>query len=272
MHEYMIWQWIVFFYIYCFLGWCIESTIVSVSRRKIINRGFLTGPFLPIYGFGALSILLVTIPVRGNYVLVYILGVVAATILEYVAGTVMELLFRVKYWDYSYKKIQFQGKVCLQSSLFWGILALLLTETVHSLIEEIVLGMPDVTLKYIVIAIGLIMSIDVGISARAAFDLKHTLEKLAFVKIEIEKLQVQLSKAKDSASEQLNKLKDGVVEKTMEETVNFKERLKKLQLEKDGITFKMRGFLNRLYKSYPNAKSNRFNDVFKELKERIKKK
>ena len=66
MTEYTLSQWMLFFYIYCFLGWVWESIYVSVCEKKLVNRGFLKGPFLPIYGSGAICILVVTIPVRGN--------------------------------------------------------------------------------------------------------------------------------------------------------------------------------------------------------------
>ena len=271
MQEYTIGNWILFFYIYSIMGWCIESTIVPVSRRKIINRGFLTGPFLPIYGFGALSILVMTVPVRDNFYLVYFFGMIAATVLEYVAGTIMELLFHVKYWDYSYRKIQFQGKVCLVSSLFWGALALILTEVIHSPIEEIVLGLPKKTSDLIIIIIGITLCVDLYYATKAAFDLKHTLEKLSIVKVEIDKLQQQLNKAKESAEGQLNKLK-AATNKTMDETINFKEKLRRLQSEKESITTKFNGLKKRILRSYPHVDSKWFHDSLKELKDKFKKK
>ena len=66
MYTYNILQWLAFFFIYCFIGWCIESTIVSIERKKIVNRGFLKLPLLPIYGSGAIIILIVCLPVRDS--------------------------------------------------------------------------------------------------------------------------------------------------------------------------------------------------------------
>ena len=92
MTAYTVSQWILFFYIYCFCGWVWESAYVSVCERKPVNRGFLKGPFLPIYGSGAICILIVTIPVRGNIPAMCIVGMVSATVLEYITGYVMERL------------------------------------------------------------------------------------------------------------------------------------------------------------------------------------
>ena len=122
MGLYNIYQWFIFFYIYCFLGWCIESTIVSFENKKLINRGFLSGPLLPIYGLGAVLVLFITLPFRNNLFAVYFVGMIAATILEYFTGWLMETIFKVRYWDYSYYKIQYKGRICLVCSLFWGVL------------------------------------------------------------------------------------------------------------------------------------------------------
>lgn len=73
-------DWLMFFYIYCFLGWCFESTYVSIQHKKWINRGFMRGPFLPLYGSGAVIMLFVTIPVRDNFFLTFLFGAVGATI------------------------------------------------------------------------------------------------------------------------------------------------------------------------------------------------
>ena len=83
MFAYNLWQWIAFFIIYCLIGWIGESLYVSWEHRKWVNRGFLHGPFLPIYGFGAVIILISTIPVRNNYFLIFLFGMLGATLLEY---------------------------------------------------------------------------------------------------------------------------------------------------------------------------------------------
>ena len=102
MFAYNLWQWIAFFIIYCLIGWIGESLYVSWEHRKWVNRGFLHGPFLPIYGFGAVIILISTIPVRNNYFLIFLFGMLGATLLEYFTGWAMEQIFHVKYWDYTY--------------------------------------------------------------------------------------------------------------------------------------------------------------------------
>lgn len=136
MYFYTLRQWLLFFYTYCFFGWIFESSYVSILKRKLTNRGFMRGPFLPIYGSGAIVCLFVTIPFRGNYVAMYLAGAVAATLLEYVTGVVMEALFKVRYWDYSNQRFQFQGHICLSSTIAWGFLGVFLVEIIHKPIEN----------------------------------------------------------------------------------------------------------------------------------------
>ena len=90
MHAYYLPQWVLFFFIYSFIGWVWESCYVSVRKRRWVNRGFMHGPMLPLYGSGALTVLVSTISVRENMALIFLLGMLAATVLEYFTGAAME--------------------------------------------------------------------------------------------------------------------------------------------------------------------------------------
>ena len=99
MFQYSIIQWLFFFYFYSFFGWCFESAYVSISKNRFVNRGFMRGPFLPLYGTGGIMMLLVSMPFQNNIFMVYVAGCLGATVLEYVTGVVMESLFMVRYGD-----------------------------------------------------------------------------------------------------------------------------------------------------------------------------
>lgn len=130
-YSYSAPQWLLVFFLYCVLGWCFETTVVSVKQRHFVNRGFLRGPMLPIYGFGAVLLLHVSLPLYDRPAALFFASMVAATIFEYIVGVVMEKLFKVKYWDYSEHRFQFRGYICLQSSLCWGFLGLILARFIH---------------------------------------------------------------------------------------------------------------------------------------------
>ena len=121
MYSYTWYQWLTFFYLYCFAGWIFESAYVSILKKRLVNRGFLRLPLLPLYGTGAVMMLWVSLPFEDNLLLVYLSGVVAATILEYVTGWTMERLFKMKYWDYSDQPFNLFGFVCLKNCLAFGV-------------------------------------------------------------------------------------------------------------------------------------------------------
>ena len=193
MYEYGWYQWLAFFYIYCFFGWIFESTYVSVKKGHFVNRGFLRLPMLPIYGTGAVMMLWVSLPVRDSLLLVYTSGAIAATILEYVTGWGMERLFKVKYWDYSNQRFQLNGYICLSSTIAWGFLTVLLTEVLHPPIARYVLGIPLGVLLVCVGGITVLFVLDAVRSVKEALDLAKVLDAMTNMRAELDDLQVQMA-------------------------------------------------------------------------------
>ena len=187
MHVYTSGQWVLLFFFYCFCGWVWECCYVSARQRHWVNRGFLHGPLLPIYGTGAVIILLVTIPVEDDLRLVYLFGMVAATVLEYVTGAVMERLFRVRYWDYSNQKWNLNGYICLSSSIAWGFFSILMVRFIHPPIARLLLRVPAWCVDPLALALTASFTVDVVRSVQATLDLREILTKLA----EVEKRLLQ---------------------------------------------------------------------------------
>ena len=208
MYTYAWYHWLTFFYIYCFFGWIFESTYVSLKQRHFINRGFLRLPMLPLYGTGAVMMLWVSLPVKDNLLLVYCSGVVAATLLEYVTGYVMERLFKVRYWDYSSQKFNLHGYICLTSSIAWGFLTILMTEVIHRPIERFVLNLPP-SLEWCLLGIvsGCFV-MDTIQSTREALSLAKTLESVAKLRADLEEMQVQLALLKAETEQNIENAKE----------------------------------------------------------------
>ena len=127
-----IFQAIVLFAIYSFMGWIIEVVYRSISEREFINPGFLYGPFIPIYGFGAAFVIILEfmihhwpLPIK---LVVY--GIVL-TMNEYFTGFIFEKVFKLKLWDYSDSRFNIQGRVSLLFSLCWAVLALVFIAFIH---------------------------------------------------------------------------------------------------------------------------------------------
>lgn len=181
--------WLFFFYFYCFLGWIWETCYVSVLKAKWVNRGFMRGPFLPIYGSGAIVVLIFTLPFRTSPGLVFVVGMVSATILEYFTGVAMEQMFHVRYWDYSNQRLNLNGHICVTSSLAWGMFSVILTLYGHTPVERLVSRMSINTLEVIVFVLTVYISIDMAESVREAINLKEVLLSLEENNEEFRRLQ-----------------------------------------------------------------------------------
>lgn len=225
MFSYNVFQWMLFFYIYCVFGWIFESTYVSLKSKHFVNRGFLKGPMIPIYGSGAIMMVIATTPVRGNIILEYIMGMIGATLLEYVVGAAMESLFKVKYWDYSNQRFNLKGYICLSSTICWGFLSVLLAELIHVAVEKAVFSLEDTVLNSIVVVVTILFTIDTISSAKAAFDLRTVLIALTKAKEEIADLQYQLELKKDIIAEQFLDKKGELVEQLTDKKDEFVEGL-----------------------------------------------
>ena len=160
MYIYTWYQWLLFFFIYCFIGWIIESTYVSLKCGHFVNRGFLRLPLLPLYGSGAIIMLWVSLPFQNNLFLVFLSGMIGASALEYVTGWTMERLFKMKYWDYTNNPFNINGYICLGTSIAWGFLTIVLTEFIHRPVETVVLDLNPIVCIVLCCIIGALFVAD----------------------------------------------------------------------------------------------------------------
>lgn len=126
------------FIVYSMLGWLVESIYMSICNKKLTNRGFAKGPFCPIYGFGAVAGYIILSPLAGNYVALYFAGAIIATIFEYLVGKMMIFLLGDLWWDYNEKPFNFQGIICLESTLAWGLYAVIIIGFLNGKIIELI--------------------------------------------------------------------------------------------------------------------------------------
>lgn len=298
MYHYTIIQWLFFFYFYCFFGWVFESAFVSVKSRHFVNRGFMRGPFLPIYGCGGIMMLVVSMPFQDNIVLTYLAGCVGATVLELVTGVVMEALFKVRYWDYSDQKFNYKGHICLSSTVAWGFLTILMTEFLHPLVERAVFAIPDAVVTWLTVVLSVSIIVDFTLSFKAAMDLRNVLVGLEKAKEEMERIQKRLDVLIAVANDERETRKQGREEKTEELMDSLEEKFARIRervvrnpgefmddvkeefvelrskylIEKEHrIQFsRIRDFYQRsIIKGNPGMRSARFEDALEELKRAV---
>lgn len=203
MYTYRLDQWLTFFYLYCFFGWIFESAYVSLRQRRFVNRGFLRIPMLPLYGSGAVMMLWVSIPVQDNLFLTWLSGVIGATILEYITGYVMELLFKIRYWDYSDQKYNLHGYICLSSSIAWGFLTIFMTHLIHRPVERAVLALPVMWNILFVSVTTVIFVYDLVICTKEALAFGKALEALRKLHGELDDIRLQAALLRAEARDHL---------------------------------------------------------------------
>lgn len=213
MNIYTVHQWVLLFYLYCFMGWIWESCYVSLKNHKWVNRGFLKGPLLPIYGSGAIVVLISTLVVQKNLVLVFIIGMIAATILEYITGALMEKLFHVRYWDYTTEPFNINGHVCLLCSLAWGVFSVLLVRFVNPPIEYLINNIPDEILEISAYIITVFITIDAVQSFNEAMDLKNLLIRFTERNDTIINIKKRIEILEAFVNEDLKSMQEKLVEK-----------------------------------------------------------
>lgn len=200
----------------------------------------MKGPFLPIYGSGAVIILFATMPIMFSPILVYIAGVIAATVLELVTGIIMEGLFKVKYWDYSKNFMNYKGYICLKSSLTWGFMGLLVTYIIN---EPIAGFINDITIEIQTVIVALITVVflyDFVVSFREAYNLREIVLNNERLMKELNEVRVNIAVAVSEASEKKDEFAEDIKEK-IEAALSYTEiddiilekleELKKLEVE-----------------------------------------
>ena len=119
-------KYIILFFAFSFLGWLMEVMVVIFKERKIVNRGFLIGPCCPIYGFGGLIMTLLLQNIKNNPIILFLLSLLICSVLEYGTSYVMEKLFHARWWDYSNRKFNINGRICLTNMIAFGLLGCLI--------------------------------------------------------------------------------------------------------------------------------------------------
>ena len=166
-------KYIIWLFFYSVVGWIYESTLCSVRAHKFINRGFLNGPYCPIYGWGAVLDILILGKVQ-NPVLLFFLGAIVTCSLEYFTSYIMEKLFHARWWDYSKRKFNINGRVCLLGAVVFGAFSVILIKLVHPLVSDVTNSLHRAALHWLAAVMFAIIAADecVTIGGIAGFNKK----------------------------------------------------------------------------------------------------
>ena len=163
------------FLLFSVIGYVAEMITCFIVNKKITNRGFLCGPVIPIYGFGSICLLTFLKPFKESPILVFLLGMIITTSIEYITSYVLEKIFHNKWWDYSNQKFNIQGRICLVNAILFGIGSIIIVYFVGPWLARFLLQIKDKYLIWSAIILLIIFVFDVLYSILVAYSLRNRL-------------------------------------------------------------------------------------------------
>lgn len=240
-----VYQTIVLFALFSFLGWVIETIYRSVTNGRFVNAGFLRGPFTPIYGMGGIVIILAGILVRERSLPLQMIYFAAlTTLLELVTGLVIEKLFGHKLWDYRDNRFNLKGIICLKYSVIWAVFAWIFFYIIFPLSYIAVSRMDPFVIKTAALAFSAYFILDFIFSALLMADFFHRLESIYLGLSNLRHEEMQKTAEKFSriirAFPHLNNVIENVLDRrfrsrfeSMLASIAKKRHAKKARLEKE---------------------------------------
>ncbi|MDD2181491.1 MAG: putative ABC transporter permease [Bacilli bacterium] len=261
------------FFIYSFLGWCAEVAYCALNKGKFINSGFLNGPVCPIYGFGAVTILLLLEPVMDNTLLLFLGSILLASTIELIAGFVLEKLFNKKWWDYTTYPFNFKGYICFKFSIMWGLASLFVLKIIHPFIIDLINFIP-LNLGYILLfPFILIIIIDIVATIRLINKLNKKLELVDDVANRIRDISDDLAEKIFERSLLLTEKNDDAIKIIEDKITEFDNGVKMRKQELSKLKEKYDEYLNnkffgenRMLRAFPKMNSKKHKEVLEELK------
>ncbi len=285
----IIGEYMLYFFIYAFLGWICESIYCSFLQKKVINRGFLNGPLCPVYGVGALIVIMSLWSYRDSMIAVFVLGMILTSVVEYITATILEKLFHAKWWDYSNYKFNIHGKICLLNSTMFGVLSVVVIKFIHPFILNMLDKMDNRLLGVFTVLLTIVAIIDFIITAQALNSLTMKLDVFSNIVDDMKKIHDRfklyeeeefLHRFKLNPEDMLEdiriKFKSFKAENLdIFDDLNLDEKLDEIQDKFKSL--KQKAFVHRrIVNAFPNIKSTKSNKrdaylqyIKKILKERI---
>lgn len=266
---YSVYELLWLFFIYGFFGWCVEVGFCGVESGKFVNRGFLNGPICPIYGVGAVVVILCLTPISHNALLLFFGSAILTSALELVTGFALDKIFHARWWDYSDKPFNIGGYICLKFSIYWGFVCIALMRGIHPVIYDIVKIIPSVIGVIALIFLSSVFVSDIVITVVAINKLSHRVKAM-------DELAKKIHAVSDEIGIHVYEGVSAVVEKgekihNSEAAEKHRKELAELKEKYANITKENHLFQRRIIKAFPNMRSHRHGEQLDKLKAKFKK-
>ena len=245
-------QWFLWLITYSFFGWVYESILVSSREKHLVNRGFLTGPVLPVYGFGALISVFVMSGRSQNLLVLFISGMIFASGLEFFTSWLLEKLFKARWWDYSDEPYNLQGRIFLLGSVVFGAMSALLVKYIHPMVSGYISRMPE----------QLVLSLTFAIFTLMLIDLQNTVTHLVQLNSKLKEFQSAFNTFREESFKQFDDIKGEILE-LFEQSEMYQRRLSQRleELAQRSI---------RMIRAYPKMKLLEYEEAWERLTREIR--
>ncbi len=278
MNLHIFFNYLWFFVIYSIIGWSIEVIFAAAKYRELVNRGFLNGPYCPIYGFGMIFVILSLGSLTDNIIILFIASALLTTVLEAVVGIVLNKIFNKTWWDYSSEPFNFKGYICLRASLTWGICCVIVLKYIHPYIAKLVNLIPG-PYSYIIIII---------LSAVIVLDLISTISVVNHLERHLFLIDELATNIKDMSNELALTIAGNAIEiietgEEIKEAIEDKKNQLVITAKKKRETFTeltkkyenlvtQKGKYTRLIRAFPDMKTAKYAESLQKLKEHVRNK
>ena len=282
-----IYSLLLYFFIYSFLGWCTEVAYATVKERRFVNRGFLNGPWCPIYGVGVSAVVILLDGFRDSLLLLYLSSLVLVTLIEGMTGVIMDKIFHHKWWDYTGLPLNIGGYVCLPFSIAWGAACVVIVKGIHPLIERLVGFLPEAAGVALLCVLTVCLAADVAVTTAGILKLNRRLDMLerigAVLHENSDRMGANIHENVMDAMEKAEALEDvaqarkekldalsGEARERLDllsgETRERYDMLRQRYAELTGATLQAS---RRLVRAFPRMESRRHKELLDELKRRL---
>ena len=283
-----MYEFLCYFVIYSFLGWCMEVAYAAVNSGRFVNRGFLNGPVCPIYGFGMIIVISCLTPLLYNKVFLFLGAVVLTSALEWVTGFALEKIFHGKWWDYSEMPFNLNGYICLKFSIMWGLACVLIMDVIQPVIFTIVSKLP-VTAGWILLsAICAVMLADAISTVVTVNNLNKQLARLSEISEKLREVSDDLGENIYESVTTIKEKSEAIKERSEELKEELERKAEGLEKRAEALEKRAGDFRNelrnayeeeierhffgqkRMLKAFPNLKSIANGEHLTKLKDKIK--
>ena len=293
-----MYQFLCIFFVYAFLGWCTEVSYAALVTGRFVNRGFLNGPWCPVYGFGVVIVLAALEPLKNDLPLLFLGSVVLTSALEWATGFVLEKIFHQRWWDYSDQPFNLNGYICLRFSIAWGLACLFVVKLLHPSVLLVIRLVPRGLGWTLLALLAAVMAVDLAATVRTIAMLNRRLsqldqlaarikdasndfgedlaervldaaEKGADWKEDLEELTDRLAQRQESLREDLGGFREDLQDHLEERREQYRRQLQEWKESVQELLDRDSFGQHRLFKAFPGLRSTRYKEALERLRRRM---